>query len=181
MSGSQFHWCAHKLPFFPARIHALGQALRSRYSGGIAINHHLRAGVFVLFHEYIEWFTGDVRFASDADEAGGLLVDASLSLIATIFQRRSEDLNGCRAQEAREETGGSSVHDGWFAGVGTLMCRHCGKRDPVGQVSEGLAVGKDEGGVPQEKEAEPQQETDVCEKTDDDEEESGWTKICREN
>lgn len=59
------------------------------------------------------------------------------------------------------------------------MCRHCGKRDPVGQVSEGLDAGKDEGGIPQEKEAEPREESDpVLKKTaDDEEEESDWTTI----
>lgn len=145
------------------------------------IEPHLRCGVFLLFHTHVELFAGDIRFASDAEEAGGLLVDACVGLMRTIYQRGVENLSdGFRAQEVpRKQTGDSPAGESWFAGVGTLMCRHCGKRDPVGQVSEGLDAGKDEGGIPQEKEAEPREESDpVLKKTaDDEEEESDWTTI----
>jgi len=143
----------------------------------------MRSGVFVLFHEYALQFAGDVRFASDAEEAAGLLVDACLSLVGTVFQQRADALNeDYAAQEAREQDDDPSHDSGWFVGVGVMVCRHCGKGDPIGHVGEGVDAGRDECEVLEEKEAEPREETDGWERTvDDEEQEPGWTTICREN
>ncbi|KAK0746054.1 hypothetical protein B0T18DRAFT_464697 [Schizothecium vesticola] len=161
---------------------ALAQALRSGCPTVGTIKPHMRSGVFVLFHEYIERFTADMRFASDADEAGGLLVDACLSLVGTVFQQRADTLNDCAAQGAREQEDDPSLDSGWFVGVGVMVCRHCGNGDPIGQVSKDVYAGRDKCEVFEEKEAEPREETDGWEETvDDEEQESGWTTICREN
>lgn len=139
------------------------------------IEPHMRYGVLVLFHAYAQRFAGDLRFASDADEAGGLVVDACLSLFNTLYQQRAEALNGGGAAGgAREQESGPPVGSGLFVGADRLGCRYCGSRRPVGQGGEGVNVKTDGGGVLREKETEPRKETRV---DSDEEEESDWTTI----
>ncbi|KAK1834733.1 hypothetical protein QBC39DRAFT_9259 [Podospora conica] len=165
-------------------IWGLAQALRSGYPLMGTIEPHMRGGVFVLYIAFVEMFAGDLRFVSDDEEAAGLLVDACLSLVGAIFQQRDEAQTEDHATgEVVEPNAGPALDNGWFAGVGGMVCRHCGNRDPVGQagqVEEGVDVGRDDCEVLDEKEARPWGETDVWESaTSDEEQELGWTSIFR--
>ena len=99
------------------------------------IEPRLRSGVFVLFHEYVDKFARDYRFACDAEEAAGLLVEACLSLVGTVYEPRAGALI------APPRRGGS-------AGVGTLVRRRgCGRRDTMDQAGEGVEGEINEGGA----------------------------------
>ena len=75
-------------------VWGLARAMHRRQRGRGEIDLNMQSGVMVLFNEFVKKFRGDVRFASDEEEAAGLLVDACRNVVEIILRQTEEEARG---------------------------------------------------------------------------------------